>query len=244
MNRYIRSVEMIDRTLPALAPLFDEMRDRLRDEHGVTKARYNHAVPLAVGARLAVSASPPIRALAEDYIRNRRHELDFALLPKMRLAEPTRWVDEPRDAGCPRSVLPPREAWRALVRKTIGENWRHGFDVPVYGPGCRRGLFKINAPLEQPISDRYMRGVRYVVQDFHLAFCAVELATAPQIRLAPGDQEALAGAAAGLKAEAIGYELGITGRAVEERLANARKTLGCKTTAEAVAKAVTLGLIL
>ena len=45
----------------------------------------------------------------------------------------------------------------------------------------------------------------------------------------------------GLKADAIGYELGITGRAVEERLARARKMLGCRTTAEAVAKAVTPG---
>ncbi len=220
------------------------MRDCLRAEHGVTKARYCHAVPLADGARLAVSASPPISALAEDYVRNRRHELDFALLPRMRRAEPTRWADDPRDEDCPRSVLSRREAWRAVVRKTIGENWQHGFDVPVYGPGSRRGLFKINAPFEQPLSNRYMRGVRHVVQDFHLAYCGVQLAAAPRIRLSPGDQEALAGVAAGLKAEAVGYDLGITGRAVEERLARARRALDCKTTSEAVAKAVTLGLIL
>ena len=91
MNHYIRSVEVIDRNLPALAPLFDEMRDRLRDEHGVTKARYCHAVPLADGARLAVSASPPIRALAEDYVRNRRHEVDCNLLERMQLTEPMAW---------------------------------------------------------------------------------------------------------------------------------------------------------
>ena len=89
-----------------------------------------------------------------------------------------------------------------------------------------------------------MGGVRHVVQDFHLAYCNIQLAAAPTIRLAPGDQEALAGVAAGRKIEVIGYELGITGRAVEERLARARKLLGCRTTTEAVAKAVALGFIL
>ena len=74
MHRHIRAVEVIDRTLPSLAPIFDEMRDRLH-ALGVTKARYRHAVPLVEGARLEVCASPPIRALAEDYVRNRRHEL-------------------------------------------------------------------------------------------------------------------------------------------------------------------------
>ena len=101
MNCYIRSVEVIDRTLPDLAPLFDEMRDRLHDEHGITRARYYHAVPVADGARLAVSASPPVRALAEDYVRNRRHEIDHLLLERMRLAEPTVWDRERRDEGCP-----------------------------------------------------------------------------------------------------------------------------------------------
>ena len=47
-----------------------------------------------------------------------------------------------------------------------------------------------------------------------------------------------------MKAEAIGHELGITGRTVEERLARVRKRLDCSTTPQAVAKAITLGLIL
>jgi hypothetical protein len=244
MNRYIRSVEIIDRFLPGLSPLFDEMRDRLRDDHGVTKARYCHAVSLARGARLAVSASPPIRVLAEDYVLNRRHELDFTLLPKMRRIEPTRWADQPRDEECPRSVLPRREAWRALVRKALGDGWHHGFDVPVHSPDGCRGLFKINAPLEQPLSVQYMRGVRHVISDFHLAYCAIQLTAGPKLQLAPGDQEALAGSAAGLKIKAISFELGITERAVEERLARARKALDCGTTPQATAKAVGVGLIL
>jgi DNA-binding NarL/FixJ family response regulator len=89
-----------------------------------------------------------------------------------------------------------------------------------------------------------MGEVRHVLHDFHLAYCNVQLAAAPTIRLAPGDQEVLAGVAAGRKIEVVGYELGITGRAVEERLARARRQLGCRTTTEAVAKAVTLGFIL
>ncbi len=244
MNRYIRSVEVIDRTLPTLAPLFDEMHDRLRDAHGVTRARYFHAVPVAEGAQLAVSASPPIRALADDYVRNRRHEIDHLLLERMRRAEPKAWDRSCRDEDCPPRIGAMRQRWARVAREILGDGWWHGFDVSAFGPGGRRGLFKINAPLEQPLDCGYMRGVRHVVQDFHLAYCQVQLASAPQIRLAQGDQEALAGAAAGLKAEAIGYDLGITGRAVEERLARARRALDCRTTAEAVARAVTLGLIL
>ena len=98
--------------------------------------------------------------------------------------------------------------------------------------------------LEQPLDRRYMGQVRHVLHDFHLAYCNVQLAAAPRIRLAIGDQAALARVAEGLKAEAIGYELGITSRAVEERLARVRKQLRCRTTTEAVAKAVVLGLIL
>jgi DNA-binding CsgD family transcriptional regulator len=243
--RRVRSVEVIDRNLPAHAPLFDEMRDRLRAEHGVTKARYFHAVPTATGGgRLEISASPLLRPLAEDYVSNRRHELDFTLLPKMRRPEPTRWVDQPRDEECPPSILPRRAEWRAWARKVMGEGWEHGFDVPVFGPGGRRGLFKIHAPLEQPLGRAYMRGVQSVVQDFHLAYCAVRLAAAPRVRLAPEEQEALTGAAAGLNADTIGYESGIKRRTVEDRLGRAREQLGCRTTPEAVAKAVTLGLIL
>jgi DNA-binding CsgD family transcriptional regulator len=244
MNCYIRSVDVIDRTLPELAPLFDEMRDRLRDEHGVTRARYYHAVPVADDARRAVSASPPIRALADDYVRNRRHEIDHLLLERMRLAEPTVWDRERRDDGCPPPMRATRHCWAKLTQEAIGDGWWHGFDVAAFGPGDRRGLFKINAPLEQPLDRRYMGRVRHVLQDFHLAYCTVQLAAAPRISLAPGDLAALARVAGGLKAETIGYELGITARAVEERLARVRKHLRCRTTTEAAAKAMVLGLIL
>ena len=114
----------------------------------------------------------------------------------------------------------------------------------MFGPRGRRGLFKINAPLEQPLDRAYMGGVRHVVQDFHLAYCRVQLAAEELFHLPPEEQEVLAGVVSGMKAEAIGQELGITGRTVEERLARVRKRLDCSTTPQAVAKAVTLGLIL
>jgi DNA-binding CsgD family transcriptional regulator len=244
MNHYIRSVEVIDRNRPALSPLFDEMRNRLRDDHGVTKARYCHAVPLADGARLAVSASPPIRTLAEDYVRNRRHEVDCNLLERMQLTEPMVW-DRARciEGDAPRTRAM-RQRWELIAREAIGEGWWHGFDVAVFGPRGRRGLFKINAPLEQRLDRAYMGGVRHVVQDFHLAYCRVELAAEQEFRLLPEEQDAIAGVAFGMKAEAIGDELGITGRTVEERLARVRKRLDCSTTPQAVAKVITLGLVL
>ena len=241
MNRHIRAVEVIDRTLPSLAPIFDEMRDRLH-ALGITKARYRHAVPLVEGARLEVSASPPIRALADDYVRNRRHEVDYDLFERMQLTEPRPWEPAGLVDASPASVRAKRRRWAIVVSEAIGDGWWHGFDVAVFGPRGRRGLFKINAPLEQPLSRGYMLGVRHVVQDFHLAFCHVEL-SGEQVRLRPQEREALAGVAIGLKAEVVGEALGITGRAVEERLARARKRLDCASTTQAVAKAITLGLI-
>ena len=224
MNCYIRSVEVIDRNLPDLAPLFDEMRDRLRDEHGITRARYYHAVPVADGARLAVSASPPIRALAEDYVRNRRHEIDHLLLERMRLAEPTGLGSA--NAGTKTALAADartRQAWASLVRETIGEGLVARLRRCRLRPGRTARPVQDQRAARAAARRRYMARVRHVLQDFHLAYCQVQLAAAPRIRLAPGDQEALAGVAAGLKADAIGYELGITGRAVEERLARARK---------------------
>ena len=213
MNCYIRSVEVIDRNLPDLAPLFDEMRDRLRDEHGITRARYYHAVPVADGARLAVSASPPIRALADDYVRNRRHEIDHLLLERMRLAEPTVWDRERRDEGCPprmratatalgvphagghrrglvarlrRCRLRPRRTARPLQDQRPA---RAAARPPLHGPGAARRCRTSTSPTATS-SSRPRRG----------SGCA------------PGDQEALAGVAAGRKTDVIGYELGITGR--------------------------------
>jgi DNA-binding CsgD family transcriptional regulator len=243
MNRYIRAVEIIDRTLPSLAPIFDEMRDRLL-ELGVTKARYRHAVPLADGACLAVSASPAIKALADDYVRNRRHEVDFDLLERMQQAELRVWEPSRLNETSPPWARAIRRRWETVVRNAVGDGWWYGFDVAVFGPRGRRGLFKINAPLEQSLTNSYMGGVRHVVQDFHLAFCRIQLATEPQVRLPPEEQDVIAGTASGLKAEAVGEELGITGRTVEERLARARKRLDCASTTQAVAKAITRGLIL
>jgi DNA-binding CsgD family transcriptional regulator len=137
-----------------------------------------------------------------------------------------------------------RQRWEQVEREVIGDGWWYGFDVAVFGPGGRRGLFKINTPLEQPLDRAYMEGVRDVVSAFHLAFCTVELAAEDRIHLPPEEQEVLAGVASGLKAQAIGDELGITARAVEERLARARKRLGCGTTSQALARAIALGLIL
>jgi hypothetical protein len=54
MNRYIRSVEIIDRNLPALAPLFDEMRDRLREITSVKVVEIPVWAPESIGQAACV----------------------------------------------------------------------------------------------------------------------------------------------------------------------------------------------
>ena len=169
--RHIRKSEVIDRNAPELVDLFDHLRDTLLGRHGITKARYVHLAPSTAGLRLKVSASPALRQFAIDFVENRRHELLYDLAERLRRPEPTRFST---DAGVAEHVPEPlrsaRQQYEAHMCQFIGEGWWHGFEVPTFGPCGRRGLFLINAPLEQPLTNAYVTDVRRDLQDFHLAY--------------------------------------------------------------------------
>jgi DNA-binding NarL/FixJ family response regulator len=116
--------------------------------------------------------------------------------------------------------------------------------VPAFGPSGHDGLFLINAPLEQPLSNRYIADVRRDLLEFHLAYADVELLTEPPIRLAAGEHDLLLGFASGLRTEAIAAKTDRSQRATEDRLKKLRNRLESATTIEAATKAVRLGLIL
>lgn len=243
--RHIRTSEVIDRNAPELVDLFDHLRDTLLGRYGVTKARYVHLAPSTAGLRLKVSASPALRALAVDFVENRRHELLYDMAERLRRPEPTRFST----AGCapegaPESLRLARQQYEAHMIRIVGEGWWHGFEAPTFGPCGRRGLFLINAPLEQPLTNAYIRDVRRDVQDFHLAYSAVDLAAEQPLRLAAADHELLLGMACGMRTEAVAAKVGLTKRGTEDRLKRTRDKLQSRTTVEAAAKAAALGLIL
>jgi hypothetical protein len=152
--RHIRKSEVIDRNAPELVDLFDHLRDTLLGRHGVTKARYVHLAPSTAGLRLKVSASPALRALAVDFVENRRHELLYDLPERLRRPEPTRFSTAGRATeDVPESLRSARQQYEAYMSRFIGEGWWHGFEAPTFGPCGRRGLFQINAPLEQPLTN-------------------------------------------------------------------------------------------
>jgi DNA-binding CsgD family transcriptional regulator len=244
--KHIRQSKVIDRDAPELVDLFDHLRDTLIGRHGITKARYVHLAPSADGLSLKVAASPLLRPLAVDFVENRRHELLYDLAERMRRPEPTRFVTGGGASakGIPEPLRAARQQYGAQINKFIGEGWWHGFDVPTFGPCGRRGLFLINAPLEQPLTSAYVTAVRRELQDFHVAYCAVDLAEQQQPPLAAEERELLCGLASGMRMAALAAELGLTTRGTEDRLKRVRAKLGSKTTAEAVAKAVAMGLIL
>ena len=64
------------------------------------------------------------------------------------------------------------------------------------------------------------------------------------IRLAEAERELLLGIASGMRTEALAAEVGLTTRGTEDRLRRTRGKLKSRTTVEAAAKAVALGLIL
>ena len=176
--------------------------------------------PADQGARRRLRPQPAARDRAD------------LLLERMRLAEPTVW--EPgrawSKAAPPRMSREPDSAGRLWCSEVIGDGWWHGFDVAVFGPGGRRGLFKINAPLEQPLEPPLhgrSAGMSCRTSTSPSATSSCRPRRGPA---ASGRREALAGVAVGRKADAVADDLGITGRGVEERLARARKRLGCPTT--------------
>jgi DNA-binding CsgD family transcriptional regulator len=243
--RHIRESEVIDRDAPELVDLFDNLRDTLLGRHGVTKARYVHLAPSTSGLRLKVSASPALRPLAVDFVENRRHLLLYDLAERLRRPEPTRFSTAGGTGeDVPEPLRSARQKYEAHMRRFIGEEWWHGFEVPTFGPCGRRGLFLINAPLEQPLTKAYVTDVRRDLQDFHLAYSAVDLAAEQPLRLAAAEHELLRGMAAGMRTEALAAQVGLTTRGTEDRLRRAREKLKCRTTVEAAAKAVALGLIL
>jgi hypothetical protein len=243
--RHIRKSEVIDRNSPELVGLFDHLRDTLLGRHGVTKARYVHLAPSTAGLRLKVSASPALRPLAVDFVENRRHELLYDLAERLRRSEPTRFLTDGGAAeGVPEPLRFARQQYEVHMSRIIGEGWWHGFEAPTFGPCGRRGLFLINPPLEQPLTNAYVRDVRRDLQDFHLAYSAVDLAAEGPIRLAAAEHELLLGMACGLRTEALAAEVGLTTRGTEDRRRKTRSKLKSRTTVEAAAKAVALGLIL
>jgi DNA-binding CsgD family transcriptional regulator len=243
--RHIRKSEVIDRNAPELVDLFDNLRDTLLERHGVTKARYVHLAPSTAGLRLKVSASPALRPLAVDFVENRRHLLLYDLAERLRRPEPTRFSTDGSAADdVPEPLRSARQQYEAHMSRFIGEGWWHGFEVPTFGPCGRRGLFLINAPLDQPLTNAYVTDVRRDLQDFHLAYSSVDLSAERPIRLAAAERELLLGIASGMRTEALAAEVGLTMRGTEDRLRKTRGKLKSRTTVEAAAKAVALGLIL
>ena len=244
--KHIRTSEVIDRNAPELVDLFDRLRDTLAGRHGVTKARYVHVAPSTRGLRLKVSASPSLRPLAVDFVENRRHELLYDLADRLRRPEPTRFATSSSggEESIPEPLRAARREYEAEMRRFIGEGWWHGFEVPTFGPCGRRGIFLINAPLEQPLASAYITDVRRDLQDFHLAFSAVDLSAEAPLRLATEEHDLLLGFAAGQRTEAVAADAGRSRRATEDRLRKIRDKLESRTTIEAASKAVSLGLIL
>ena len=243
--KHIHTSRIIDRNAPELVNLFDRLHETLLEQHGIAKARYLHLAPSAGGWNLKVWATPPLRPLACDFIENRRHELLYDLADRLRPVGPTRLGQSAssRDARVPDRLRAARWHYQAKVNELLGEGWWHGFDLPTFGPRGRRGFFLLNPPLEQPLTDRYMAAVRRDLQDFHVTFCAADLATEGTPPLVPDDQELLSGLAAGMRMQAVATRMGLSERGAEDRLKRVRDKLDSKTTIQAVAMAVEVGLI-
>ena len=165
--RHIRTSEVIDRNAPELVDLFDHLRDTLPGGTASPRRATCTLRHQPRGLRLKVSASPSLRPLAVDFVENRRHELLYDLADRLRRPEPTRFAT----AAARRRTFPNRcgPPGRNMRRRCAGSSAKAGgtaLRCRPSGPADARGLFLINAPLEQPLASAYITDVRRDLQDF------------------------------------------------------------------------------
>jgi DNA-binding CsgD family transcriptional regulator len=126
--------------------------------------------------------------------------------------------------------------------------WREGICVPIHGPGAYLvlGSFAGEAP---DTSAEAMAGLHLLTLHAHVRLAALHArqpaapAEAAGAALSPREIEALACVFSGLTDAGTGRKIGVSERTARFHIDNARRKLGAKTRAQAVAAALAMGLL-
>ncbi len=137
-------------------------------------------------------------------------------------------------------------AWR-LWEDALSAGFGGGMVIPLRLPGSALGGFSlVTGMVGHEFLAWHKKNGRWAALAAHAIDQRVLTLAAPQAerpRLSPRERECLTWLAVGLRHDRIAEKLGITRPTVELHLANARRKLHARTREQALARAVTLGLL-
>lgn len=215
---------------------FENFLDQVCARLGVDYAAYAGANP--VSRRIYGFVNYPQR-WKDHYIRRNLARHDPTLFCAIRSIAPVDWSTLPRDTGF-------KTIFRQARAFGISEN---GLTVPVRGPFGDVGMLSVTKKCRSGEWAKVSREIVTELQSFavHLHDTVMRSDAISQIvrhpALSKREREVLQWVAAGKTYSEIGEILSISDRTVEVHLRSAREKLCALTTAQAVARAVTCGLI-
>jgi LuxR family quorum sensing-dependent transcriptional regulator len=171
------------------------------------------------------------------YVERGLGERDPIVLEARHRIEPFQWRES---TALPSFTGLGAEAWSA----GLAYGWRDGFSVPIHGPGGYHGLISLAARKELTLSslDRALLvAVSHVVHDRCRRSADPLLPALPE--LTPRELECFAWVAAGKTDWEIAQLLGVTQPTVHFHIEKAKRRIGLRSRAQAVAMLVLHGLI-
>lgn len=234
-------LELIDKCRPDVLPLCAEFCARA-EALGIDPA-YFLLVPSFEpgGACMAAAACARMQPLLNACKAKLQPEVSVAIRHGLSAPEPRPWRPHAFLAELPPPLRRARLAWMDRAAEAWGVSLRHGFDVPVFGPGGWRGLFRISAP-EDAITPALMRSAQEAAERFHRAYVQVS-SPGPARRLTELEARALQLIAAGQGCKEGASTIGVTSKAVEKALERARVKLEAGNTTQAVLRAYQWGML-
>ncbi len=174
------------------------------------------------------------RAWLELYAAQGFAARDAVVAEAARTARPFTWSDlRGRDPEVSRDIFEAAEAF----------GWRDGFTVPVHGPGEERGVVSLAAPSLDlsPASREGLAAISLIAFERAREFGGFR-PRGPDA-LTARERETLALVAAGFPDAEIGERLGISTATAHFHVEQAKRRLGARTRAHAVALALGRGLL-
>lgn len=221
---------------PAAEAPLAEFLDGLCDRFGLDYAAYAGTNPVSGAVHAYVNYPEPWKA---HYIEHGLHRVDPTLLVARRSIAPVDWRRLENEAG-----------YDAVfgVARDFGVSER-GITIPVRGPYGDTGMLSVTSDVPEAAWDglmaRSLGDLQAVAVHIHDAVMRSDLLSRslrhPQ--LSTREREVLQWAAAGKSQADVADILSISQRTVEVHLGSARAKLYALTTAQAVGRAVALGLI-
>jgi DNA-binding CsgD family transcriptional regulator len=131
----------------------------------------------------------------------------------------------------------------AIFAAAASFGWHDGLVVPVHGPGADRGLVSLAAPQLRLSPEQRETAIRLSLTAFEAARRLAEAPCPGSSHLTARESQALALVAQGLDDSAIAGTLGISPATAHSHVESAKRRLGAKTRAHAVALALIRDLI-